>query len=135
MIEFKVVGAQRWIKILLRMSRIGDVLEPVMRAWSEEVVRRRLAGMGNYAPKRAGQRYIRTGTLGAGWGTRKRESSRRSVTYSIYNTVSYSKWVVGRDTQARVHRGRWWIAVHRVASEAPKLAREIKRAVIGAFFR
>jgi hypothetical protein len=71
-----------------------------------------------YAKKRPGQRYKRTFRLKRGWNVAIKilATGFRAITT---NSTPYTQWVVGQPDlrtkaggkgQAKVHKGRWWIA-------------------------
>jgi len=81
-----------------------------------------------YPPKRAGQRYVRTGMLGSSWSTSVIGPGR----YQIKNSRTYARYVVGDHMgrgQAWMHKGRWWIALERIQQVAPDLADTIAAAI------
>lgn len=72
-----------------------------------------------YPPQRPGQKYIRTGRLGAGWDIRINPAS-----ITIYNHMAYAGYVVGDakgNKQAWMHRGRWWLARDVITAARPML--------------
>lgn len=62
-----------------------------------------------YPPKRPGQTYRRTLTLGRTWTFNIGEivSSRSRVRGSVWNPTPYAQWVQSDQRQAWMHRGRW----------------------------
>ncbi|HBU28385.1 MAG TPA: hypothetical protein DEB56_00725 [Thiobacillus sp.] len=84
--------------------------------------------MEGYPGERPGQRYIRTGNLGASWQVRRLEDG-----YQIYNNAShkgrrYARYVVGDaygQGQAWMHSGRWQLFRDVVEDEIDKLPEEV----------
>jgi len=84
-----------------------------------------------YPPPPADSTYRRTGTLGRSLGASL--GGGKSGKPAIYETkkissgyegrfgtnVEYAPYVIGENTQARVHRGRWW-TLKKVAQDASK---------------
>lgn len=105
---------------LLLMSDLLDFLDPPFQDWAATIEREHLHGMGNYAPERPGQTYIRTGNLGERWAHRRVGPS----TAAFVNTADYATYVVGDEDgggQAWMHFGRWWTARDRVEAKFPEL--------------
>lgn len=92
-------------------------------ATHEERVRARLK---TYPPARSGQRYRRTGRLGAGWSVTTRLTG-NGATLSAANDVEYAKWVQNKPTQAWMHKGRWDTAQDILASEETAIKTGIGR--------
>lgn len=67
--------------------------------------------------------YKRTGRLPISWSVKRGMGGR----IEIVNSTDYAQWVVGRDTQARIHRGRWYIAEDEVEQQVPQLIRMCER--------
>jgi hypothetical protein len=112
--------------------KVQDVMDKALNDSLGDLVTTRLYGMENYVPKPPQSKYVRTGTLGAGWGLERPERNR----FWIVNAVAYRKYVVGdRDKrgQAWMHRGRWWLARERIEEAIPdaidKTAAAIRRFV------
>lgn len=66
-----------------------------------------------YPPERPGQTYVRTGRLANSWSAVRAAEGR----WLIRNSAPYSGYVVGREQQAWMHRGRWWIAENVIQRE------------------
>lgn len=81
-----------------------------------------------YAPKRTGQKYIRTGNLANSWRVHKRGLAR----YSIVNSASYSMYVVDKKKQAWMHEKRWWTAQDILGQRARRksLTKDLTRAIV-----
>lgn len=94
------------------------VLDPIIGRWAGRVLRRKLAGTGNYPSRRS--EYNRTGELGARWAVQHISDAE----YGFANTADHAIHVVGDGQgkrQARVHKGVWWTAVERVSDQFPIL--------------
>jgi len=104
-----------------KLARVGKSIEPAIEQVAE-VVRTKLDDK-RYAPKRPGQRYVRTGRLGRSWSGVEKV---RKLVYRIRNFakspkgVFYTSFVIG-ERQAFMHRGRWWQAERVAFVEPPKL--------------
>ena len=59
-----------------------------------------------YPPARPSSKYRRTHTLGRRWEA-KTHTPKSGPWGEASNKTSYGKWVMGQDSQANVHRGRW----------------------------
>lgn len=62
-----------------------------------------------YPPELAGQKYVRTGILGASYTNRQI----RERVHEIGNNAPYAMWVIGKrifpaPAQAAIHKGRWF---------------------------
>ena len=93
---------------------------------AQAIVRR----MRVYPPERPNQTYIRTGRLGAGWGVR--QSNGAMAGYTVYNSVPYTKYVVGNAyglEQAWMHEGRWNLLRDVQEEEVQKLPPEIEKEI------
>jgi hypothetical protein len=87
-----------------------------------------LAGMVQYPPERPGQRYVRTGRLGDSWTARA--YGKYHITFK--NAAPYARYVIGDgkgEGQAWMHKGRWWTAVERIATQTPRLLNDIWAAI------
>ena len=73
-----------------------------------------------YPPKRANQRYVRTGRLASSWRAERQGQGK----VLIANSATYSGYVVGggpRNRQAWMHVGRWWKGYDVIAENRPEL--------------
>jgi len=77
-----------------------------------------------YPPKRANQRYVRTGRLASSWRAERLGNGR----VLIANSAPYSGYVVGggaRNRQAWMHSGRWWRGQDVIIENLPELGHNI----------
>jgi hypothetical protein len=84
--------------------------------------------MKDYPPPPFGSSYIRTGRLGGGWNI-----TRRSNGYTIRNSTTYTKYVVGNAyglEQAWMHVGRWQVFRDVNDEEVKKLPAEIEKEIV-----
>lgn len=79
-----------------------------------------------YPPKRANQKYIRTGELANRWKATKNSNSR----WAISNDRKGVKFVVGKKDQAWMHKNRWWIFEDEMSKATPKLTRSLTARII-----
>lgn len=80
-----------------------------------------------YPPERPGQRYIRTGTLGAGWMI-----TPNATGYTTSNNTPYTKYVVGNAyglEQAWMHQNRWSLLRDVQEEEVAKLPPEVENEI------
>lgn len=127
------MGTDETVKLLLEASDILRFLDPPFQEWAALTEREHLHGMGNYAPERPGQTYVRTGNLGDRWAVRPFEPSAAV----FVNSAEYATYVVGDEQgqgQAWMHSGRWWTAYDRVAARFPELIEKLD-AYLTAQFR
>lgn len=127
-LELTVGGLETTITVIRRYEDLPVLLDPTMRKWVEDTHYGRLAGRGQYPPERPGQRYVRTGQLGAGF----RYASLGASHYQFINEVPYTRWVVGDSDgggQSWFHRGRWFVARERVEQEQPALVERLEKAL------
>ena len=87
--------------------------------------RRRLKNA-RYPAKRPGQTYVRTGRLANSWKAEKRANAQ----WTIRNSAKYSGWVVGRETQAWMHKNRWWIFEDEMEKTTPDLTKALANRVM-----
>ncbi len=77
-----------------------------------------------YPPKRANQRYVRTGRLASSWRAERQGQGK----VLIANSATYSGYVVGggaRNRQAWMHSGRWWRGQDVIIENLPELGHNI----------
>lgn len=126
-----VGGIEQVITVLTRYEDLPKLLDPTMYLWARDLHAGRLAGMGNYAPERPGQRYERTGELGASFWYDDIGPSH----YEFTNDVPYAPLVVGNSDgggQAWMHEGRWWTLKARVEEAMPALVESLEKALVDA---
>lgn len=109
-----------------------ELTDPVMRNWT--TAQASALQSRPYAPKLPNQKYKRTGELGRRWEA----SQVKSGTWAIINRAKqprgkpYARYVVG-DTkgqrQARIHRGRWWVAREVLEGETRTLTSRLTGAL------
>lgn len=88
----------RRIRLDAVQSAVGDAIDDMAREAAD------------YPPERAGQRYVRTGTLGRGWteGQTLFDLQGQTALEAVrVNSTPYGPSVQGREDQAKVHQGRW----------------------------
>ncbi len=127
-ITVTVGGIKEVITVLDRYSDLPKFLEPPFRKWVDDTHKGRLYGRDKYPPERPGQRYVRTGRLGAGFRYEQVAPSH----YRFINDTPYTRFVVGDSDgggQAWMHQGRWWTAKERVEGEQPGLIQALEKAL------
>ena len=86
----------------------------------------------HYPPERPRQRYKRTFLLRRSWDIDIR-TPRTGFTMLVSNDTPYASFVVGKPDlrlqaggkgQARVHKGRWWIAGGRIRDQYKRMEQE-----------
>lgn len=105
--------------VVLGSIEVLDVLEPVIRRGSTRIEQR----LATYPAPPSGSSYQRTYQLQRGWNSQFARSG-RGVTGVTENDTSYSHWVQGEETQARVHRGRWGTDADAVDLAVPEIAQD-----------
>jgi hypothetical protein len=98
-------------------ARAGPEVQEASYRWAQET---RGALKSTPYPAKRPQRYVRTGRLASSWAVDRR--GRGDVVIS--NSRDYARYVVGDhkgDSQAWMHRGRWWTARSVIDAERPKL--------------
>lgn len=121
--EFK--AAEKKLKSL---NNISDILKTPMDRSLLKLQNR----MADYPPTRAGQIYVRTGTLGRRWTTARREMPRRTAKHlrgRIGNNTSYGPWVQAEGFQSRWHRGRWETDEDVIQQESKFIRDEFQKAL------
>lgn len=87
-----------------------------------------------YPPSPAGSTYRRTGALG-----RRNTSAVRDegvvIEGIVGNNTEYAGYVIGRETQAWMHVGRWWTLESSVEAQAPTITEIITNEVGDALNR
>lgn len=132
------------------LQEVDRVIDYDVRAWTDELVQRDLAGTQNYAPEiapgvwranttraqraaffaklRDGGWHGRTGELGRAW----RVEALGPARYKIRNDQPYAGWIVGNAIglqQTRWARLYWWRYRDRVNARIPDLQRRIDVAI------
>ena len=121
-----------------------DIFEKLAREFSPESIRaasRR--GMSRavlyvqqsvppYPSPPATSTYRRTGTLGRSTTTAVRDEA-DGVTGIIGNNVEYAPYVIGRETQAWMHVGRWWTLEAVVEQQGGEIAEIISNEIRSEF--
>ncbi len=82
-----------------------------------------------YPSRRPQQAYRRTGRLANSFNA-KRE---RLGEWSINNSALYSQYVVGKERQAWMHKGRWWTVQDIERRLRPQLTRSLTQAVTKSY--
>lgn len=87
-----------------------------------------------YPPPPPNSTYRRTGTLGRRWMTARPHIfvKKRMLEGVIGNNTRYAPYVQARDTQARVHRGRWRTIEDVIEQSRDDAQRILENAVITA---
>lgn len=112
-LDIKTHGGPEMRAWLAKGEKLDEPIGRALGEWATETLDGQLYGSANYAPPPPNSRYIRTGTLGAGWGLSRH--SQTGVTF--LNMTSYTGYVVGNEEgggQAGIHAGRWWLARKRI---------------------
>lgn len=130
MIQFEVKpqGFDRvraWIK---RGVNLDDAIGRGLGEWAQDHLDGKLYGMENYAPPPPNSKYVRTGTLGRGWGLMRR--GKTGVRF--FNMTPYAGYVVGDGNakrQAAIHAGRWWLARKRTEAALPEAKERIRKHI------
>lgn len=88
---------------LQALSRLADIrpLIPYAEAGGDVLI----GEARTYPAERRGQRYQRSGDLGAGW-ERQTQADPRAIEIDVFNRVAYAPYVQGED-QAAAFAGRW----------------------------
>lgn len=108
----------------LRLSALAEEVTALLRAIGAD------AGDYSKAPEAPGQRYVRTGTLGAGWrGAPVLDVSGETLLGVITNGVPYAAHVQGADDQRETFAGRWRTDQQIADEWAPEVERRIAKAV------
>lgn len=128
-----IVGVKNCRQALQTLGKSTlEMFDQSAKDWTALVIQRELAGRDKYPAPRHGQRYARTYALASGW----RNSRTRLGRWRIWNTQPYSGYVVGDQYglgQAWMHRGRWWIARHRVDAHRPDLVGRTEKLYVSSF--
>ncbi len=101
------------------LQKLARDLPGTLTTEMQEAMRRALlllrSRVPEYPPERPGQSYVRTGRLGrsltseAGGDSVSEVGGAGMEVWGRWGTnVYYGKWVIGRETQAWMHAGRWW---------------------------
>jgi hypothetical protein len=83
------------------LAAAQDAMEEALQAMADTLA--------DYPPELPHQRYVRTGTLHAGWTDAAPvfQVMGTGLEGVLKNTVEYAPYVEGDGTQADVHQGRW----------------------------
>ena len=114
--------ANKWRPYAAQMPK---QLNPIIGLWARGT-RAKLKST-PYPPKRAGQRYVRTGNLANRWA-----AVQIGRGWSITNSAKYAGYVVGRPDgkgQAWMHKGRWWKSADVIKAELPALRQEMVKEI------
>lgn len=107
-------------KLQQRLIIIPKKLEKELNKAAEKsavVIKKRAA---TYPRQRPNSTYRRTNTLGRRWQYRVKDGSA-----IVYNRTRYGKWVMGREDQASIHRGKW--------ARTDQIAEEMKQKTDGFY--
>jgi hypothetical protein len=93
------------------------------------------ADLKKYARKRRGQKYVRTFVMRRGWKTTGK-TQKAGYEVDVINKTPYTHFVVGRSdmrslaaakkSQAKVHKGRWWLLAEKSRDWFEKIANTYK---------
>ena len=91
------------------LDRAPHQINRALRGGTEDATTLLLALVRHYPPPRAGQTYNRTYALQRSWSRMISGSvqSIRGVVSSSSANVPYNRFVMSRNDQASIHRGRW----------------------------
>lgn len=104
------------------------VIEPTLDKWRKET-RGKLKAE-KYPKKLPNQVYVRTGILASSWSSKRLGRA----TVGLFNRAKqkgryYPQYVIGL-LQAKIHQGRWWLALDVVKEKhIPPLLKELKRKI------
>lgn len=122
-LELTIIGNDELIaKLRNAATKAPRVMDEATYRWGQSV-RAKLKST-PYPPKRANQRYVRTGRLASSWRAERQGQGK----VLIANSATYSGYVVGggpRNRQAWMHVGRWWKGEDVVRENMPELARAL----------
>lgn len=122
MISLKIVGARRVRNNLRSMiANHKKIFDPVISEHAKEL--QRILTRKRYPPKRANQKYVRTGRLGSSFSARKISPA----VWSVNNSASYAAYVVDENQQAGIHKGRWYTIQSEERKLRPQLTRNLTR--------
>lgn len=127
MFGLKISGGER---IGRALRTIGNaLLYPEISKWV--VATTDWLGKKAYPPELPNQRYRRTGTLKGDWHWGQRGTGAWAITNAANQGKGiYSRLVVGdASEQAKVHAGRWWIAVDEVERQKKNLPDDLAKLV------
>lgn len=127
MLELVVTGddrAARWLRT--KSGNLIGIVTPVFLDAGRRVVKGLQEG---YQTRGNPASYVRTGTYGRRTQSRHFANQNR-ITVNVFNMTPYAKWVGVKETQARVHEGRWPTDVEILQREAPRIESEISGALI-----
>lgn len=126
MSEVEIIGLRALLKDFdqapkqirkLVLTAMGDSVEAVYKRAT------------TYPPRRPSSSYVRTGRLQSQW-QHTIETGANDITGRVFNVKTpYGKWVMGAETQARVHKGRWYTTADIVREQQPKINRFFEAAM------
>ena len=122
-LELTIIGNDELIaKLRNAETKAPRVMDDATYRWRQSVPAKLKSTP--YPPKRANQRYVRTGRLASSWRAERLGNGR----VLIANSAPYSGYVVGggaRNRQAWMHSGRWWRGQDVIIENLPELGHNI----------
>jgi hypothetical protein len=101
-VQIEISGMKNLQRKLERIQDLESLRKP-LRDNAEDF----REGMTDYPPRRVGQTYIRTLTLGRLWTVSPVRRTWNGLEVAIGNVTPYVKWVQSSLVQAWMHKGRW----------------------------
>lgn len=130
--DIRLRGQERVARRLARGERLGRELEPAMKA----AVLYTQGQVPGYPPPPSGSTYRRTGTLGrsvtsqsAPGALSRVETLGSGVVGYIGTSIRYAPYVIDRNRQAWMHRGRWWLLQDVVERAVDGIRRVLEREI------
>lgn len=133
--RLEVRGLDRWLAAL---SDAPAILREEVEEGAERGLEHLRRDGAHYPSPRPGQRYQRTYELRRGWleaRPRARWSEGEGISLSLDNPVPWAKWVQGTDTQAWMHKRRWWTVDEIMARNEAAVRGELETALQRAAHR
>lgn len=132
MINIKVVGLD---ELMRRMAAMPEKVDEGMQEAMSQTLLVMSESIPGYPEPPQNSSYRRTGTLGRTLGSSFEGG--KSGTPAIYavekigyswegrfgTNLNYAPWVVGDNTQAKAHKGRWWVLSSVAEKAMPKIER------------
>lgn len=116
----------RWQSALTNRSA---AFQPVMDEWAAEV-KDEFDGL-PYPPQRPNQKYMRTFALQKGY-FRRGSRSKNYARIVLGNNAPRRRYAIGRESQATIHKGRWYVFQDVIDEHRPDLHRRLLEAMKAA---
>jgi len=122
-LQFEVQGVEELARVMRSVRDVRRLEKPFTNAGMEFA-----RYMNVYPPPTSRQTYVRTGRYGREWEVRTgTQGAGINTTYE--NFAPYSIYVGSKESQARVHRGRWRTDEQGIQHIQPRLLEESKKAI------